>query len=470
MRLDMSGWEHREFDVTNDLRLDPKNVRLGLGLKTDPPQGDLIQELFTHEDALDLARSIVDIGWLTHEQPVVLDVGGRWTVIEGNRRIAALKALQNPRLVPPFQSQLETLLARLGSDPLPQRIECLIAPSRSDVDRLVATLHTARPRKPWRPLRQALFFAGQVDLGKTVASLIDDYPGINVKEFIETAEMHRLLASVPYENDDLVSYVQRGNFPISTFDRLASNPVFRELARIEVEETTGHVTLAGKKDSFDRLAEKIVGDMKSKRIDTRRLNRMDSKTYLEYMQELQPFAVPAISKKSVVATMPPAPKPTPKPKFLSGTAELVPVAGFPSIERLTQEISTLPYGTYPNATLDLIRTFLEKSIKAYAHASGQEIKPKRAGSFVFLDDALVWLAEDLDLNGGHQKRALKQVIQKLRSKEKVVTYTSFSASKTLLDATNHNHQMFAEPSDALDAWESMLPLLKYVLRQPKATA
>jgi hypothetical protein len=460
----MSRWDRRAFNVTTDLRLDPKNVRLGLGLTTDPPQGDLIQNMFGEEDALELARVIVRVGWLTHEQPIVLEEAGRWVVIEGNRRISALKALHNPRLVPAFQAKLDGLVDDLGMDTVPETIECIIAPSRDEANRLIATLHTSTPRKPWRPLRQAQFFARQVDAGKTVATLIEEYPGINVKKFIETAEMQALLTRANYEDDDLLRYAGRANFPTTTLDRLTSNPAFRELAQIEVDGATGHVSLAGEKATFDRLAEKVVGDIKAKRIDTRRLNSTDSETYNKYMAELQPYTVKPAGRKASVAELPPPSKPKAKraPSRLAGTDDLYPIAAFPSTERLIREISGLPYKSYPNATLDLTRTLLEKSIKAYAEDLGQGIGRKR-GAFVYLDDALLWLDTDIESNGGRNKKALRQVITRLRSNDRLVQH-SFKASKELLDATNHNHHVFAVPKDVVDMWDSMITLLKYVLR------
>jgi hypothetical protein len=217
-----------------------------------------------------------------------VDNGRSLIVVEGNRRVAAIKALLDPYLVPGFQSRLSKLV---DDNPLPEslsNIQCIIAPSRNEADQLIATLHTSNPRKAWGPLRQAEFFASRLQEGKTVEQLIADYPTIDVAEFIRTSEMYKLLQSTKYQDDDLSHYVARRNFPISTFDRLYSNPEFLALAKLSVDDKTGRVTLSGNKADFDKLATKIVHDIKTKRINTRTLNKPDDDEYKKYMKELQP--------------------------------------------------------------------------------------------------------------------------------------------------------------------------------------
>lgn len=104
--LDMSKWERRYFNVMDELRLDPNNVRLDPAIRGKAPEGDIVQELFQSENAYDLARSIATAGFFTHELPTVVEGAEHWTVVEGNRRVAAIKALMNPYLVPGYQSRL----------------------------------------------------------------------------------------------------------------------------------------------------------------------------------------------------------------------------------------------------------------------------------------------------------------------------------------------------------------------------
>jgi uncharacterized membrane-anchored protein len=118
--------------------------------------------------------------------------------------------------------------------------------------------------------------------------------------------MYKLLQSTKYQDDDLSHYVARRNFPISTFDRLYSNPEFLALAKLSVDDKTGRVTLSGNKADFDKLATKIVKDIKTKRINTRTLNKPDDDEYKKYMKELQPLAVASTTEAKPVSGLPTA--------------------------------------------------------------------------------------------------------------------------------------------------------------------
>lgn len=462
--LDMSSWERRAFSVTDELRLDPNNVRLDPAIRGNAPQGDILQELFQSENAFDLAESIAKVGLLTHEVPTVLRRGDAWVVVEGNRRAAAIKGLLNPYAVPGYQSRLSKLV---DENPLPdslKSIECLIAPNQDEADQLIATLHTSNPRKPWGPLRQAEFFASRLSEGKSVEQLIADYPTIDVAEFVRTAEMHKLLKSADYEDSELARYVQRRNFPISTFDRLYSNPEFLSLAKLSVDSSTGRVTLEGNKGDFDRLAGKIVQDIKSKRINTRSLNKPDDASYKKYMAELKPFEVAVSSTPKPVSSLstPPPPQPKPRPSPTLEVSALYAPKAFPAIGALLDELARIRYADFPNATFDLMRSFLEKSIKAYADGLKQTI-PK-SGAYVYLDSALAWLEGDVKAAG---QTKLVQVISKLRNNQRMNVY-AYGTSGDLLNAANHNHEILIEPREVLTAWNGMLNLLRYVLREDRA--
>lgn len=458
--LDMSTWQVRTFDVTKDLRLDPHNVRLGVQLSADPPQADIIQDLFQHEGALEIARSIMSVGFLTHERPVVVRENDLWIVAEGNRRTAALKALLNPYLVPAAQPRLAELV---DETPVParfQRVECLIAPDRDAANQLIATLHTANARKPWGPLRQAEFFAAQLTAGKSVEELIATYPGIRVADFVKTADMHRLLQTANFEDDEVARYARRRNFPISTFERLYQNPDFLKLARMSVDDKTGRVSLQANQKDFDRVAEKIVTDIKTKRINTRVLNAPGDESYQEYLRELTAMKIgPGVTTKA--ANRPEVKLPPPKVRA-SPTLDvsgLHPMADFPAIGSILNELSNIRYRDFPNATFDLIRSFLEKSVKAYAESKNEAI-PKR-GQYVFLDSALEWLQDEIVSS---DKKSLLQVIRKLRQNEKFNVY-AYGLTADYLNAANHNHQIFIEPGEVLNLWNSIINLLRYVLRE-----
>jgi hypothetical protein len=452
--IDMSTWPRRRFDVTKDLRLDSRNVRLVLPVQA--PQADIIQDLFQNENAFEMAEAIVSVGFLTHELPIVLKEDGNWTVVEGNRRTAAIKALLNPYLVPGYQARINRLLEGGFDISDIKEIDAIIAPNRDSANQLIAALHTSNPRKPWAPLRQADFFNAQVTGGKKVENLRREYPTIDVPHFIEMAEMHKVLKTVTYEDTDLASYVNRKNFPISVYDRLYTNPEFLDLAKLSVDKETGHVTKLGNETDFAKLAAKVVSDIKTNRINTRTLNKPDAETYKTYMEELKPLAVKSVkgSKGINVSETPSPPPPPPRKQTQLDVSGLKGIPEYPAVGRILDELGRIRYREFPNATFDVIRTFMEKSIKARAAKKGVAIPPKRPGQFIALDDALTWLESEVT---DPKDRSLKQVISRLRDKR------TFTQTKEFLDAANHNHQIFVMPDEVQDLWDSTKGLHIFIL-------
>jgi hypothetical protein len=84
----------------NQLRLDSRNPRLREGME-NASQAELLSELATEYELQDLGRSLADNGYFSEEPLVaVKDRGKTWTIVEGNRRLAALQLLENPGTAP----------------------------------------------------------------------------------------------------------------------------------------------------------------------------------------------------------------------------------------------------------------------------------------------------------------------------------------------------------------------------------
>ena len=503
--IDMSTWQNVEADVIGELRLDPRNVRLEI-----PPHGvpeaDIIHDLFANEKAFALVEAIAQVGYLTHELPIVVVRDGQMVVVEGNRRLAALKAIQNPYLAPEYRARILKVVPRIPNRDSLKKIEVKVAPSQDEADQLIAAL-SGNQRVAWTPTRQAAFFQAQIDSGKTLKQLLEQYPTIDVREFVIRSEMLDLFRSVRYSDPSLKDYVAGRRFPLSTLARLYEYDKFQELARISVDHERASVTLRGSKKQFAKLAEKIISDIKLRRIDTRVLNSTQSFTYKTYMDELrdlvneteelddtpgssgeggsdhqssggagqaQPGASHGGQKGSNSGNATGTGGSTGAPgstnsggqgtgKAKSGPSNYLDTngldaSGFPPIGMILSELSMINVNRFPNATFDLLRTFLEKTIKAYAAKLGQEIKKSSNQSgFVYLSNALIWLEEYVKTTG---HTSLIQVVQKIRA-GKIEGYIS---SKTHMDAINHNHEIFATTGDVRECWTTMKALLSFMLK------
>lgn len=505
--IDMSTWEELVVDVVDELHLDPNNVRIEQ--LEGVPEADIIHDLFSTEKAFALVEGIVKVGLLTHEVPIVVRRKKKLIVVEGNRRVAALKAIQNPYLAPEYQARITKLTQTLPDLNALRKITVKRAPNQDEADQVIAALHTGNQRVAWGPLRQAAFFQAQIDSGKTPEQLIAQYPTIDVKKFVIRSRILNLFRAVRYKDPALVDYISRRRFPVSTLARLYDNDEFLRLAQIEVDEPSATVTLRSSRSEFARLAEKIVADISDNEINTRVLNKTSLQSYKDYMDDLRnllneaveesddedeestdtpPALSPPASGGGAVSSQgaggnsagdsgstsprdgnkegvkekgesPASEKPKKKQRNFLNTEQLQVPDVFPeSIRAIFGELSTLNIQRFPNAALDLLRTFLEKVIKAYAESLNENIRnTSNQNGFVQLGHCLIWLEEYLKTNN---KTAYLQVISKIRGNR----IGDYIMTVDHMNAINHNHQVFASADEVRSCWDGMLGLIKVMLK------
>lgn len=125
--MQYSNWKKRDLNVTS-LRLDPDNPRLMTSLNR-PTQQQLIQELLSQEEVLELARDISKQGFFPNDLLVATKEGANFIILEGNRRLAALKLLLNPELAPQsFQKRIKHCADHCVAKTT--KVSAIIAPSR----------------------------------------------------------------------------------------------------------------------------------------------------------------------------------------------------------------------------------------------------------------------------------------------------------------------------------------------------
>lgn len=87
-----------QFKVA-DLHFDHNNPRLAeFGIKPTTKESEILKILWEAMDVLELVQSIAASGYFPHEPLIVAKEGGKNIVIEGNRRLAALKVLITPSI------------------------------------------------------------------------------------------------------------------------------------------------------------------------------------------------------------------------------------------------------------------------------------------------------------------------------------------------------------------------------------
>ena len=218
---------------------------------------------------------------------------------------------------------------------------------------------------------------------------------------------------------------------------------------IEFNKTTGEARVPSGKD-FDRVYSRVVSDIASGIATSRKKisKESDRKKYLDsVVKEILGKEKVEQKQKKAAYTFKPSLKKSSKKKDLLVSSSLTDTFGSPGVDRVLWELQTIDYVKFPNATADLLRTFLEITLKKYLQALGTLPKAKRKGGYIFLNDVLAKVKADLNKSSNHQ---LVQVINEIEK------------NKWYLDSINHNPDVFAVGERVKDAWDQAYPLIKHV--------
>lgn len=444
-------WKRRTENIV-DLCLDPNNIRLDIDNKS---QDAIIIDLFVNENAMQVLKSISEHGFFPDELPIIINEKGKNVVIEGNRRVAALKAMLSPSLAGKHEFKVKTIMKKV--EPI-KTIEVVMAPDRVSVDKLLANKHTEVTRRAWKPLRQAYFYHAQIERGRTIEDLKKDYPNVEIVKFIKMWEMHKVARSIDYGSLLTAEKVnnQRG-FPVSTLERLYDDRAFREYAGFEFNQE-GLIKVTAQEAGFISLFKKIISDAVAEDIDTRTLGTEDKRK--EYYEKLPK---PSAGNKSLSSEHFKARRRAQtyeRNKLdVSGISFQLP---YPAVRRMFEELERINIDDskgFPNATHDLLRSFLECSLKAFYEKNNIVIT--KNGEYSFLSDALRTFIENKDgdiarIFGG-KYTALKSVAQKI-SQQDMHEYTTH-----YMNQVNHNHLIFSDRQTVEKGWEILKPLFMAIL-------
>jgi len=366
-------------------------------------------------------------------------------VLEGNRRVAALKALLSPASIPSFAGQIRGIIGDRDFESL-RSIETLVAPSRAEAEPVLAAIHTVTSRRPWGTLRKAAFYYAQIEAGASVDDLRARYQNDEITSMIRVAEMMRAVQSVPFKDVDVLAYVQRRDFPITTLERLYESTAFREKAQMSFD-SSGRLQIAADADQFKSLLARVVTDMSSGDLNSRVANKPEA--YIDGLPQLGRTSERAISDDGEFqpsTSFTSAPK-RPSPSISDDPLECT--LPYPAVRRMVTELLQIPYRKYPNATHDLLRSVLECSLRAFFDETGTSIEGsgrlsdvlKSAQSYFTKDKRLLPIVRQIQSGGPNQ----------------------YMNSLAFLNAVNHNPDLSSAAETVKAAYDTMYPLLRYVL-------
>jgi ParB-like nuclease domain len=144
----------REYLPVAALDFDPQNPRFPEVVNSGPVN-ELIERFIRDERLLEIVTSIADQGYFDGEPLLVVGAGtGHYHVIEGNRRLAALKLLTAELPVPPGRTSIEDVCE--GAAHRPEKVPCLVFPHENKIMRYLGFRHITGI-KSWGSLQKARY-------------------------------------------------------------------------------------------------------------------------------------------------------------------------------------------------------------------------------------------------------------------------------------------------------------------------
>lgn len=143
----------------DELYFDEQNPRLVENPTNTSNQDKILNVLWREQDIKVLVMSILANGFFPNEALYAVEEGGRKIVIEGNRRLAAVKSILNPSLVDNngMEKYRESITAEI-TESLRKGIPVIMMYKREDAWRYIGFKHVNGPSK-WDSYAKAVYIA-----------------------------------------------------------------------------------------------------------------------------------------------------------------------------------------------------------------------------------------------------------------------------------------------------------------------
>jgi len=419
-----------------DLLIDEVNPRLAEpNIGQREAQRTLAQK--QGKKVLKLAKHILQYGLNPLELPAVSRrPDGRFIVLEGNRRLVALKALDNPdtladAVTPKVLSEMRKLSKQYQEAPI-DFVECIEVRDREEIEPWLRLKHTGENQG-----------AGLVRWGPDEADRFFNRGGL--------VKPHTQALDFLTKRGDLTAEA-RASLNTTTLERLIDTPEVRDRLGIELRDRRLYLTAdAGQ---VARALTYVVEHLPP----VTKLHTKEQR--VKYASELPKKVVvrPAIASGSGIALMDSDPNASPTPKKRTRRKPRQRTALIPAdcvlnitddrAQAIEEELRTLKVEKYANAVSVLMRVFIELSMDCYI---------TKYGSPATVDDVLAKklqvVAHDLvkrNVMTRHQARAVNRA----------ASADSFMApSVKLMHAYVHHSGIFPAPGDLFAHWNTLQPFI-----------
>jgi hypothetical protein len=438
----------------SDLLLDVENPRYTDVARNQQAAASALAEKHSSH-ILKLAEDIVENGLDPTTLPAVVATSDkrkkRYRLLEGNRRLLAIKALETPTLISAVFSssaskRLTSLSKQYAKKPL-SSMKCVLFSSEKEAEHWVWLRHTGENEGiglvGWGAKEKERYKARHTGKLKPTGQVI---------EFVEK-----------YGN--LSPEAQASNQKITTnVERLIETTYVRQKLGFDVID--GDVVSWYPRDEVVKGLTRIVDDLLTKKLSVKDLYYADQRK-----QYVDGFTRRYIPKKSTMLDQPvvlsdltagkkkprkiqATPKPTPKTKPRTTVAKDGLDVSTPRINDVYNELLTLNAESYTNACAVLLRVFVELSVDHFLEE--KKVMPEKKIEEEPLKVRMKAVGKHLKKNGDISNTLLKAVNSMADSQ------SVLAPGLTTFNQYVHNKYTFPKPSELYASWDELAPFLQKI--------
>jgi hypothetical protein len=333
------------------------------------------------EKVMNLAQSIATHGFIPIELPIVIPIGGDrqqlYSVVEGNRRIAALKMLRDPDKAPDDRARkkFRNLQQNLQQS-LPSQLECVVFPDLHTAAPLIKLRHLGEQGGagivPWGA-KESEYFANRIGGPGRYE------PGMRLLDYAT--------------KKGLISQEESNLIPVTNVIRLINSPGVRN--EIGLDLSKGELTRIADQDYFDKAVGDILRALASGGWTVSKLKHIGQRqAFINQIKLEQRWGAyeprdksPIIPDASQAGTERKGEKPEEKRKKQSSRDSLLrktPISSSFSMKiqnkrlrKIFIELKTIDSDEYTNAASVLTRVFIEGCIDLYMESNQFTKRPEK---------------------------------------------------------------------------------------------
>lgn len=453
-------YEYKPINVT-ELLLNPENPRFNPVEHQTETISAMVED--QKEKLSTLAEHIIYNGLNPTDIILVRPYQNQWLVLEGNRRITALKLVNEPDLVPSQYAKLKRDFQKLNAvldKNLLEHIPCVVIEDTALANEWIRLKHTGENDG-----------AGTVRWDGQQTSRFSAQTSGNADNRIVFLDKLKTRSEIPQAYKDAFSSIKKTNF-----DRLMGDPDVRALLGIDIEN--GKFILSNGVNTYLLfvLYDLAIADLSVGEI----YYKSDRKKYIEELQQKAKQQASTPAGSGPIAGSDSEESPSDRTTSTStntvsqresfartGSARSYPInrkSLIPAQHRLTisharivkifNELKQLDTDTYPNAASVLFRVFIELSADCYI-AKNSTITGVNADSK--LGKKIEAVAADLEskqIMTANELRGARQMVSSPTQNNSIKTFHSYV----------HNKDITPSSTDLKSAWDDLWPFIECMWR------